>query len=120
MKNKGELKDLKEFKRLLMEMYATSPNVFSSREFVSPVIRSPDVLKHLEDSKILYSYEGMNDMTNKKTKFYALGANGFSLISAWKTEELNKDVRRMTSSIVVLSAIIAMIGVMQLFFLITH
>jgi hypothetical protein len=103
-----------KFKKLFIDVYNDFPNSKVLETSINDIILSENDRKLLCDNNYLIREKIW--YRNKFMYFYGLGPNGLSLVTAWKTEELSKDIRTMTWCIVVLTAIMVLIGVMQLYF----
>lgn len=94
-------------KKILLSMYKNFSGNFISSKYIEEQIENPFVIQSLIKNHYL---EPMGTD-------YSLGANALPLISAWKTEELSKEVRTMTRWLMILTAILLIITAAQLFFI---
>ena len=101
--------EVEKFRRLILEMYDGFPNYryFGMVE---------DVIKSEKDRKRLIKHGFLIKEKTNKGEHYSLGPNALSLVSSWKTEELTKNVRKLTWLLVVLTASLLALAIIPIIF----
>ncbi len=93
----GNKKSISYFKRLILLMYENFPNFRVAEKAVKEIIIMG------EDRKFLCKHGFFIEEKTNEGHNYGLGPNALSLVSAWKTEELNKRIFILTLILVGIS-----------------
>lgn len=98
-----------KFRELIKEMYKGFPNIRTSENLVKQVI----VTEKDRDALVQRGYLIKEDhVANGKTSsYYGLGPNSLSLISAWKSEELNERIMKMNVAVVLLASLTVFVSI---------
>ena len=104
----------KEIKKKLIELYEMFPSGSVSEGMLSPMDKSD--LQRLKKDGFLNSDPVYNEKKKKVDNAYTIGPNFFSVISAWKNEEMTKSMVAMTNTIVYLTFFGIFIALSSLFF----
>lgn len=105
--------DAEKFKTLILEMYDGFPNLIVVGK-VEQVVRSDNIMRKLLDSGYLVRDTTLEN--GVKSVGYFLGPAALPLVSAWKTEELSRSIKRLTFYVIGL-AVAAMVLSIILFFI---
>ncbi len=94
-----ESRELRRFKSIILELHKSFPNGLFGEEIVKLSVITQEMRDELVNRGIFYKTV-MGDKS-----YYTLGANGLSLVSSWKMEELTEKIRGLTKGVIVLTVI---------------
>lgn len=104
--------EIEKFKDLFLDMYRGFPNYIYTAEEVKKIIK-PAALLVLRSEKYLILLT--DNMDEKKTKYYMLGPNALSLISAWKNERTSNRIEKLTNVLTLFTIMLFGAGIYPFF-----
>jgi len=96
--------EVEKFKELILDMYRGFPN-YRFYGMVEAVIKTEEDRNHLIKHGFL-----IKEKTDKVNQ-YGLWPNSLPLVSAWKTEQLTKQINYLTWAILFLSIVILVVTI---------
>lgn len=101
------------FKDLIMEMYREFPDARYEQNIVHSIIKTDKDRKMLEYQGYLIKEDGQSK--GKHILWYGLGANAITLVNTWKTEQLTREIKKFTKSLLLLTGALVVLALLQLY-----